>query len=65
MQHAVHTFSLNNIFHIVSPQATKQPMQADEQSIYSKQGLTQKQMSVTCSSVLNEDLRNKQIPKDT
>lgn len=32
MQHAVHTFSLNIIFHIASPQAAKQQMQADEQS---------------------------------
>lgn len=46
MQHAVHNFSLNNIFHIGSPQATKQRMQADEHHIYSKQARTYSEADV-------------------
>lgn len=66
MQHAVYSFSLNNIFHIASPQAAKQQMQAEVHHIYSKQaGTYWQQKSVTHSNVLNEYLSNKQIPKDT
>lgn len=46
MQHAVHTFSLNNIFPTASPQATKQQTQADEHHVHSKQARTYSEAEV-------------------